>query len=348
MNDHRHFGGSPDPGNKYAKLASWLQGVLQEPPPLKEQAAPETEHENQLELLLDSHYHLRFYQQLPDFIMALLTNDPTATTRYAPLLYHLASCSECRHGYLDLYDAMSAAIHPQEPRPLLGQGTRTLAATPQRMLGHLCQTLISQAEAVRLQARRDHNDDDAAARLLLQQAISISARITQSGIRRSALRDLVRVATLGVVSETTEEGDTAVYAYTPAFSGAGGARGRRTVRRAESPTRPAEQEQPVIHLQAHALEGSISQRGEMLELHLQELGPEVRGRYVTISVPLGSLIEPVRWIGGDPRAIRSAVPVDANGQLITPLGETALLLSNPEERNLLEAMFMLLEVRPAS
>ena len=28
MNDHRHFGSSPDPGNKYAKLASWLQEVL--------------------------------------------------------------------------------------------------------------------------------------------------------------------------------------------------------------------------------------------------------------------------------------------------------------------------------
>src|SRR5579884_3100422 len=118
--------------------------------------------------------------------------------------------------------------------------------------------------------------------------------------------------------------------------------------RADMPTRPVEQEPPIIHLQARALEGTISQQGETLELHLQDLGPELRGRYVTISVPLGALIEPVRWIGGNPRAIRSAVPVDANGQLTTPLGETALRLSDPEERNLLEAMFMLLEVRPAS
>jgi hypothetical protein len=347
MNDHRRLGDSPGPGNKYAKLASWLQEVLQSPPPLKEQTAPAAEQENQLELLLDSHYHLRFYQQLPDFVMALLTNDPTATTRYAPLLYHLAGCSECHHGYLDLYDAMSAAIHPQESRPLLGQGTRTLAATPQRMLGHLCQVLISQAEAVQLQARRDHSDDDAA-RSLLQLALTISARITQSGIRRPALRDLVRVATLREGAETTKEGDSGLYTYTPALIGAGGARGRKTVRRADMPTRPVEQEQPIIHLQARALEGTISQQGETLELHLQDLGPELRGRYVTISVPLGALIEPVRWIGGDPRAIRSAVPVDADGQLTTPLGETALRLSDPEERNLLEAMFMLLEVRLAA
>src|SRR5579884_3100421 len=231
MNDHRHFGSSPDPGNKYAKLASWLQEVLQSPPPLKEQSAPAAEQENQLELLLDSHYHLHFYQQLPDFVMALLTNDPTATTRYAPLLYHLAGCSECHHGYLDLYDAMSAAIHAQEPRPLLGQGTRSLAATPQRMLGHLCQALISQAEAVQLQARRDHSDDDAAARSLLQLALTISARITQSGIRRPALRDLVRVATLREGTETTKGDSSALYTYTPALSGAGGARGRKTVAR---------------------------------------------------------------------------------------------------------------------
>jgi hypothetical protein len=38
-------------------------------------------------------------------------------------------------------------------------------------------------------------------------------------------------------------------------------------------------------------------------------------------------------------------PVDAAGTLITPLGETDMLLSNPEEHNLLETLFLLLEVR---
>ncbi|MBV9256897.1 MAG: hypothetical protein JO215_02645, partial [Ktedonobacteraceae bacterium] len=47
----------------------------------------------------------------------------------------------------------------------------------------------------------------------------------------------------------------------------------------------------------------------------------------------------------NPRAIRSTVPVDSTGKLTIPLGETELQLSDNEERNLLEAMFTLLEVR---
>src|SRR5260221_1844854 len=111
------------------------------------------EHEIQLELLLDNNYHIKFFQQLPDFIMALLNNDPHVTLHYAPLLYHLAGCEECHRSYLDLYDSMRAAVQPREPRPLLGQGTRTLGATPPRMLGHLSRALISQAEVVLRQAR---------------------------------------------------------------------------------------------------------------------------------------------------------------------------------------------------
>jgi hypothetical protein len=60
---------------------------------------------------------------------------------------------------------------------------------------------------------------------------------------------------------------------------------------------------------------------------------------------LGSLLEPVRWRGGNPRAIRSTGPVLPDGTLVTPLGLTDLLLQNTEERNLLEAMFLLIEVR---
>jgi hypothetical protein len=112
-------------------------------------------------------------------------------------------------------------------------------------------------------------------------------------------------------------------------------------------SRPANQEQPVINLQSRGLEGSIVQRGQMLELHLHDLDKELRGQYVTISVPLGSLIEPVRWLGGNPRAIRSAAPVDASGALVIPLGETELQLSDLEDHNLLEVMFLLLEVRAA-
>ena len=61
-------------------------------------------------------------------------------------------------------------------------------------------------------------------------------------------------------------------------------------------------------------------------------------------VPLGSLIEPIRWAGGNPRTIQSVDPVDEHGMLNTPLGRTELRLSNQEERNLLEAIFLLLEI----
>ncbi len=71
---------------------------------------------------------------------------------------------------------------------------------------------------------------------------------------------------------------------------------------------------------------------------------DLRGQYLTISVPLGSLIEPVRWHNNDPQAIRSIAPVDASGTLVTPLGVTELRLDNPEEYNLLELIFLLLKV----
>jgi hypothetical protein len=86
------------------------------------------------------------------------------------------------------------------------------------------------------------------------------------------------------------------------------------------------------------------QNGLVLELQLKDLQEALRGRYVTISVVLGVLLEPVRWHGGNPRAIRSTGPVQMDGTLVTPLGETDLTLQNSEERNLLEAIFLLIDV----
>src|SRR5579885_1773688 len=229
MNDHNQFEESADPQTRYEKLALWLQEVLRSP--LQRKTPPVEAGETQLELLLGSDYHLHFYQQLPDFVMALLNNDPMAAIHHAPLLYHMAGCHECHAGYLELYDAMRYAVQPQRPRSTLGQGTRTLAATPQRMLGHLCQTLISQAEAVLQQARHDHSDHDVTARRLLQLAITISTHIAQSHVRRTALHDLVRVALLfdGPSPPSAEEPDT--HAYVPSLTGAGGMRGgRKTLR----------------------------------------------------------------------------------------------------------------------
>lgn len=343
MNDKSQFSGD------YQRLAEWLQQLMQMPSPQRNTG---TElHITQLELVYDSHYHSGFYQQLPDFIMALLKHDEQAPLRYAPLLYHLAGCTECHSAYLDLYDAMRAAIDPQEPPPLLGQGTRTLDATPHRMLAHLCQVLISQADALLLQARRTHSESDAAARSLLQQALRVSAHIGQSALRRQALHDLVRVATQTEGGGIGGPDEPHTHVYTPSLANSGGARraGKRVLRRLDTPLRSADmtQEPPVIYVQSRELEGSITQRGETLELQLQELEQTLRGHRIIVKVPLGSLVEPVRWRGGNPLAIVSRELVDQNGSITVPLGETDLRLTNNEERNLLEAMFMLLEVRVA-
>lgn len=347
-------------GDDIQKLAHWLQDIVLitptstqvdipnniSPSSTATQRSPITgERDIQLELVLqNSSYHKRFYQQLPDFVLALLKNDPQAATHYAPLLYHLAGCTLCHQSYLEIYDAMRAALYPHEPRPILGQGTRTLGATPQRMLAHLCQAWITQAEAVLLQARHDGTNDDIAARTLLQAAIQMSSRIKQDIIRQQARHDLVRVATLFDALEAAQTGAvSAEYVFIPVLAGHRGVtrRGDKTKAKELAPN------QLAIVLQSRSLEGTVLQRGQMLELHLQDLDESLRGHFITTSIALGSLIEPIRWRGGNPRAIRSTVPVDTNGTLTTPLGETELQLAVPEERNLLETTFSLLEVRVA-
>lgn len=374
------FGDTSNPRSdpaRYVRLAAWLREVVGMPSP----PFPDTTQQNpknaessvsvsgnvhHIDIQLGSDYHLPYYQQLPDFIMMLLRDDQEAALHYAPLLYHLAGCRACHQGYLELYDAMRAALSPRSERSALGQGTRTLAATPHRMLGHLCRVLIDQAEVVLRQARREHQDKDASARQLLQLALRISAHIQQSTIRRDALQDLVRVATLfeGPAPPQQEE-ERGIYPFTSQFAGIGGMRGKKVMRRAEAPFRPQETEQPVILLQWRierqrqseehrtgmergglaTQEARVSQHGQTLELSLHDLEPALRGQYVAVDIPLGSLIEPVRWRGGNPRAIRSTAPVAADGSLTVPLGETELLLINTEDRNLLEAMFLLLEIR---
>ena len=338
------------------KLAQWVQDIMHTAPAAPSaqtlssgtntQKNPITgERDIQLELLLqDSSYHKRFYQQLPDFVQALLNNDPQAATHYAPLLYHLAGCATCHQSYLEIYDAMRAALFPREPRPILGQGTRTLEATPQRMLAHLCQAWITQAEAILREARHDRTDEDTAARTLLQSAIQMSARIKQDSVRQQARHDLVRVATLFDVPNVSQTSPVE-HAFTPVLVGPKG-----VTRRGEKSTSQVKEGTPnqlAIVLQSQKLEGTILQNGQTLELHLQDLDASLRGHFITTSITLGSLIEPIHWLGGNPRAIRSATPVDTTGTLIMPLGETELRLSVPEERNLLETTFLLLEVRVA-
>ncbi len=331
--------GQPDPRQAYIPLAHWLQALLAVPA----QPAP-PERTSLLETgghpLED--YHPVFYQQLPDFAMALLKDDAQATLRYAPLFYHLIGCTTCHMAYLEIYDAMRAALAASEEPPIVVPGPQALALTPPRMLVYLCQLLINQAQVVLRQSRHDHIERDPWVRALLQQALSMSAHIQQSTLRQRALQRLVDVATLAL---GTGDEDHAAHSYTSLVAaGVGVRKGGKIRRRAEMLEHLASDE--AIDLECGSLEGIVTQEGETLVLLLHDLDESLRGRHLVISVPLGALLEPVRWLGKNPRAIRSQVPVDTQGNLKTPLGSTDLRLSNREDHNLLEAMFKKLDIRP--
>lgn len=336
MNTRNRSEGFPDPQNPYLALARWLQQILATTP-RQSRAELTSIIENGGQLGDD--YHLSFYQQLPDFVTALLTNDPQATLHYAPLFYHLIGCNVCHKAYLEIYDAMRAALTTDGNHTAIDQGAHPITSVPPRMLAYLCQLLISQARAVLRQAHLDHTNNDAWARSLLQQAIRISSHIMQGSARQQALRDLVEVATL-----YTQEQTPAAHSYTPLIAAGNGTRHGKTRRGAGMLEHPAE---AVLALQSGSLEGEIRQVGDTLELYLADLDEHLRGHHLLISLPLGSLLEPVRWLGGNPLAIRSQSPVDEKGRLRTPLGKTDLRLSNLEDHNLLEALFRKLDVRPA-
>jgi hypothetical protein len=344
MNKRDSSEGSPGSRNRdqYTQLARWLQELLAAPPG---QARTEAGSMHEGETRIEENYHPQFYSQLPDFVMALLKNDSQATLRYAPLIYHLIGCNTCHTAYLEIYDAMRAATQPDIPsiEVDVDEETHSMATTPARMVEYITELLINQAEAVLRQARHDHDDNDAWARSLLQQAIQISKHIMQGSMRQHALRKLVDVATMcDDTSDTAEQGPVS-HSYS-SLSGAGnGSRHARTSRGSGTLQRPESQQ--TIYLQSGTLTGVITQHEQILELHLVDLEKDLRGHYVYISVLLGSLLEPVRWYGGNPRAIRSQVPVDEHGSLRMSLGETDLHLSKAEDRYLLETMFKKLDVR---
>ena len=341
MNNYKQFDSSSEHRSEHVKLARWLRYMLSTSPSSTEDAT------SQSGPLLNTDYHPRFYQQLPDFIMALLQDDPLATVHYAPLLYHLAGCTTCHSAYLELYEAMRYAVKNGDAQPVVNQGTRPLATIPVGTLVSLCQLLINQAEAVLRQGRHDDTDSDALARSLLQLAMRVSTQITQSSMRSRALKDLVRVATIFDGPHSPGEQEPAARSYSPLIGAGSTPRHGKVVRRADTALRSAGKaaEPPAIFLQSHPLEGSITQHEDTLELHLHDLDEKLRGHYLTISIPLGSLLEPVRWIGGNPHAIRSAVPVDKDGTLKTPIGQTDLRLDKPDDRSMLEVLFLQLEVR---
>src|SRR5215472_5955963 len=241
MNERRQI----DPRNENLLLARWLQQVM---------AVDSTSTGTGASPGENNEYHPYFYQQLPDFVMALLEEQPQANLRFAALLYHLIGCTTCHSAYLDLYSAMRAAIQPGELQLNVAQRTGSLEGTPVRVVVQLCQSFIHQAEALYHQSRRDHTDERAHARFLLQQALRISARVTQSNMRIRALHDLVRIANLfDDLAEPVQLGP-AVYSYSPVpVSGSQG----RAMRRAETIMRPAANPAAhnAIYLQSNLLEG---------------------------------------------------------------------------------------------
>lgn len=339
-----HSANNKDP---QAGLARWLQQVLATPA-----SAPDipslSRDDEQNDVVLSPDYHPHFYQQLPNFIQALLNQEPHAVLQYAPLVFHLIGCSACHSAYLELYDSLRYAYQPQETRLLVGQGARSLSGLPPRMVVNFCQLLISQAEAVLRERHHEHEDATELARSLLLQAMQSSAQMAQPGMRSRALKDLVRVATLfdNTTTHFSQGEQGREYSLQPAGN-SGGVRHPRTVRKVETSTRSQVTPKggPAIYLQSQTLQGKIIQREQQLVLQLQDLDTELRGRPLWISIPLGSLIEPVRWQGGNPHLIQSVGPVGIDGALETPLGSTELLLANHEDRNLLEAMFLLLKIR---
>jgi hypothetical protein len=329
MDKREKTGGAPDPRMAYLPLARWLQTILAMP---SVQVRPGGT--SPLDDLAGSAgaYHLPYFQQLPDFAQALLKNDSEAILSYAPLIYHLIGCPVCHNAYLEIYDAMSAALAVGGEQIVLDNGHHTLALTPARMLVYLCQLLINQAQAVLRAARHEHVDNDAWARALLQQSLTMSSHIMQSSLRQRALQNLMEVALLAN-GYSEDEQQPAIHTYSSLVGAGNGARTGKTRRRAETLDRPAGE--PAIELQSGALQGSITQRDDTLVLRLRHLDTSLRGHYLQVAVPLGSLIEPVRWSGGNPRAIRSQSPVDAEGNLTMQLGTTDLRLTTPEDRNLL-------------
>lgn len=98
------------------QLAQWVLRLMREPP-LPPSSEPSSPGEGELHENLREGNHLQFFGQLPDFVTALLLQDEGATLRYAPLLYHLVGCDDCHQGYLDIYDAMRAALTSQDEAP---------------------------------------------------------------------------------------------------------------------------------------------------------------------------------------------------------------------------------------
>src|SRR5258708_13119303 len=132
----------PDLRNEYWPLVQWFQQGLACTPQPKAELTSISDNGARF----GDDYHMKFYQQLPDFVLALLHDDTQATLRFAPLLFHLIGCPTCHAAYLEIYDAMRATMVPGEIHLLAGNGTYSMAPTSTRMLVYLCRLLTTQPE----------------------------------------------------------------------------------------------------------------------------------------------------------------------------------------------------------
>jgi len=331
--------GLSDIRNEDLPLAHWLQQVLATTPQDPKAELTTTDNGDQF----GDVDHIKFYRQLPDFVQSLLNNATQEDIiRFGPLVFHLIGCPACHTAYLEIYDAMRATIGIEEGQLSTSQLPQSIATISKPILVYMCQLLINHAAGVLREARHDHSDHDDWARSLLQQAIYLSSHIKQSTQRQRALQNLVEVATF--FDDTTTP---AAHSYLPVFSTGSSTRQNKIRRRAETLGRPDRQIAIYLQTGLSKQEGMITQNQDVLELHLEDLEQELRGRFLIVTIPFGSLLEPVRWIGGNPHAIRSKVPVGEDGSLTTPLGSTELQLSIQEDHNLLEAMFIKLDIRAA-
>lgn len=319
--------------DEYMPLAQWLQQLLA----MKPELATATDSSDQF----GEAYHFHFYRQLPDFVEALLNNPAQEDIlRFGPLVFHIIGCTMCHAAYVEMFDSMHATIDIDEAYVPTSQLPQSYATTSTRVLVNTCQLLINQAAEVLREARRKHSDHDEWARSLLQQAIYLSSHISESAQRLRARHNLAEVATY-FVDTTLPSADS----YLPALGSGSGSQKSNIRRRADTLGRPPAQSTIYLQTGSSKKEGTITQNQDVLELHLEDLDQELRGHFLLIIIPLGSLFEPVRWIGGNPSAIRSKVPVGEDGSLTTPLGTTKLQLNVTEDHNLLEAMFTKLDIR---
>lgn len=333
MNIHKD--GLSDIRDEYLPLAQWLQQIL------ATKAELTTDTANGVQF--GDVYHVEFYRQLPDFVHVLLNNATQEDIiRFGPLVFHLIGCPTCHASYLDIYDSMRATMEIDQAQTSTSPLPQSIATSSTRVLVNTCQLLINQAAEVLREARRKHSNHEAWARSLLQQAIYLSSHLMESTQRQRALYNLVNVATF-LDDTPTPAADS----YLPVLSAGSSSRQSKIMRRAETLGRPYDQAVIYLLTGVSKKEGIVTQNQDVLELHLEDLDQELRGRFLLITIPFGSLLEPVRWIGGNPGAIRSKVPVGEDGSLTTPLGTTDLQLNNPADHNLLEAMFRMLDIRPA-